>query len=92
MTVDSDSKGIPYLLVVKDSRTPEKISVESITSQFGLHQIINAPTHILKNSSWFVDLTFALKTKLSVESELKPHFPPSCDHHITYAKCSFEFI
>ena len=51
MTVDSDSKGIPYLLVVKDSRTPEKISVESITSQFGLHQITNAPTHILNNSS-----------------------------------------
>lgn len=51
MTGDSDSKGIPYLLVVKDSKTTEKISFESITSQSGLHQIINTPTHILKNSS-----------------------------------------
>ena len=92
MTVDSDSKRIPYLPVVKDSKTTEKHSLESITSQLGLHQIINAPTHILKNSFWFVDQTFALQIKLSVESELKPHFPPICDHHITYAKCNFEFI
>ena len=33
----------------KDSSTSKGISVESITLQSGLHQIINKPTHILEN-------------------------------------------
>ena len=61
MTLDLVSKKNPFLLVVlgdfnakpsqwhdKDSSTSEGISVENITSQFGLHQIINEPTHILE--------------------------------------------
>ena len=57
MTLDLVSKKNPYLLVVlgdfnaklkqwydKDSSTSEGISIENITSQFGLHQIINEPT------------------------------------------------
>ena len=61
MTLDFVSKKNPFLLVVlgdfiaklsqwhdKDTSTPERISVENITSQFGLHQIINEPTHILE--------------------------------------------
>ena len=64
MTLDSDSKKNLFLPVVlgdfnaklsqwhdKDSSTSEGISVEDITLQFGLHQIINEPTHILENSS-----------------------------------------
>ena len=69
MTLDLASKKNPYLLVVlcdfnakliqwydKDSSTSEGISNENITSQFGLHQIINEPTHILQNSSSCIDL------------------------------------
>ena len=64
MTLDLVSKKNPFLIVVlgdfnaklsqwhdKDSSTSEGISIENITSQFGLHQIINEPTHILENSS-----------------------------------------
>ena len=69
MTLDLASKKNPYLLVVlgdfnakliqwydKDSSTSEGISNENTTSQFGLHQIINGPTHILQNSSSHIDL------------------------------------
>ena len=69
MTLDLASKKNPYLLVVlgdfnakliqwydKDSSTSEGISNENTTSQFGLHQIINGPTHILQNSSSYIDL------------------------------------
>ena len=71
MTLDLVSKKNPFLLVVlsdfnaklsqwhdKDSSTSEGISVESIRSQYGLHQIINELAHILENSSWCIDLIF----------------------------------
>ena len=61
MILDFVSKENPFLLVVlgnfsatlnqwhdKDSNTSEGITVESIALQFGLHQIINEPTHILE--------------------------------------------
>ena len=52
----------------KDSSTSEGISVESITLQFGLHQIIVESTHILENSSSYIDLTFTSQPNLLVES------------------------
>ena len=42
----------------KNSSTSEGISIENITSKFGLHQIINEPTHILEDSSLCIDLIF----------------------------------
>ena len=62
MSLDLVSKENPFLLAVladfnaklsqwhdKYSSTAEGISVESSMSQFGLHQIINEPTHVLDN-------------------------------------------
>ena len=34
-------------------------ALENVTSQFGLHQVIKEPTHILHNSSSCIDLIFA---------------------------------
>ena len=60
MTLDLASRKNPFLLVVlgdfnaklsqwhdKDSSNSEGISVERITPQFWLHEIINESTHIL---------------------------------------------
>ena len=93
MTFDLVSKKNPFLLVVlgdlnaklsqwhdKDSSTFEGISVESITSQFGLHQIINEPIHILENSSSCIDLIFTSQPNLSVESGTQPSLHPNCHH------------
>ena len=62
MTLDLASKKNLFLLVVlsnfnaklspwhdKDSSTSEGTSIENITSQFRLNQIINELTHILEN-------------------------------------------
>ena len=38
--------------------TSEGAKIEFLTSQFGLHQIINEPTHVLENSSSCIDLIF----------------------------------
>ena len=105
MTLDLVSKKNPFFLVVlgdfnaklsqwhdKDSSTSEGISVESITSQFGLHQIINEPTHILENSSSCIDLIFTSQPNLSVESGTQPSLHPNCHHQIIYAIFNLEVI
>ena len=105
MTLDFVSKKNPFLLVVlgdfnaklsqwhdKDTSTPEGISVESITSQFGLHQIINEPTHILENSSSCIDLIFTSQPNLSVESGTQRSHHPNCHHQILYAIFNLEVI
>ena len=105
MTLDLESKKNPFLLVVlgdfnaklsqwhdKDSSTFEGISIESITSQLGLHQIINEPTHILENSSLCIDLIFRSQPNLSVESGTQPSFHPNCYHQIIYAKFNLEVL
>ena len=86
MTLDLVSKKNSFLIVVlgdfnaklsqwhdKDSSTSEGISIENITSQFGLHQIINEPTHILENSSSCIDLIFTLHIIYQSSQELSPH-------------------
>ena len=105
MTLDFVSKKNPFLLVVlgdfnaklsqwhdKDTSTPEGISVEIITSQFRLHQIINEPTHILDNSSSCIDLIFISQPNLSVESGTQPSLHPNCHHQIVYAIFNLEVI
>ena len=105
MTLDFVSKKNPFLLVVlgdfnaklsqwhdKDTSTPEGISVESITSQFALHQIINEPTHILENSSCCIDLIFTSQPNLSVESGTQPSLHHNCHDQIVYAIFNLEVI
>ena len=43
-------------------------TLENVTSQFGLHQVIKEPTHILHNSSSCIDLLFASQPNLIIES------------------------
>ena len=86
MTLDLVSKENPFLLVVlgdanaklsqwhdKDSSTSEGISVESITSQFGSHQVINESTHILENSSSCIDLILLRNLIYQSNQELSLH-------------------
>ena len=93
MTLDFVSKKNPFLTVVlgdfnaklsqwhdEDSSTSEGISVESIMSQFGLHQIINEPTHILENSFSCIGLIFTSQPNLSVESGTQPSLHPQTVH------------
>ena len=99
MTLDLASKKNPYLLSIlgdfiaklrqlydKDSSTSEGVSIENITSQFGLHQIINEPTHMLENSSSSIDLIFTSQPNLSVESGTQSSLHPNCQPQIIYTK------
>ena len=60
-----------------------------LTSQFGLNQIINEPTHITKNSSTCIDLLFTSETNLVIESGVHSSlYPlsPNCHHQIIFTK------
>ena len=50
-----------------DITTIEGEAIENISSQFGLHQVINEPKHILQSSSPSFDLIFPSLPKLITE-------------------------
>ena len=68
----------------------EGSTIESITSQFGLHQLINEPTHLLQNSSSCIDLIFTSQSNIVVESGVHPSYNPNYHHQIIFAKFDLE--
>ena len=56
----------------QDSTNSEGITIENVTSQFGLSQIISEATHILESSSSCIDLIFTTQPNLVVESDVHP--------------------
>ena len=58
LTLDTLADSNSHLIVVlkfkiwyiNDKTTTEDVKIEFVTSQYGLHQIINEPTHVLENS------------------------------------------
>ena len=69
-----------------DRTSFEGNTIESITSQFGLHQLINKPTKLLQNSSSCVDLIFRSQPNIVVEAGVHPSLHPNCHRQIIFAK------
>ena len=69
-----------------DSSTNEGIQIESLTSYYGLHQLITEPTHILPNSSSCIDLIFTSQPNLVLKSGVLASLHSNCHHNITFAK------
>ena len=69
-----------------DKTNFEDSIIESITSQFGLYQLINEPAHLLKNSSSCIDLIFTSQPNIVVESGVHPSFHPNYHHQVLFAK------
>ena len=83
MNLETLAQRNPFLMVVlgdfnakskhwcsQDSTNFEGITIENVTSQFGLSQIITEATHILESSSSCIDLIFTAQPNLVVESPL----------------------
>ena len=78
-------------LCCKSDKTSYKGSkIEGITSQFGLQQLINEPTHHTRNSSSCNDLIFASQPNLLMESGVHSSLHENCHHQIIYAKFNFK--
>ena len=99
MNLEVLSQKNPFLLTVlgdfnaksknwynQDKTSFEGSTIENITSQFGLHQLINEPTHLLQNSSSCIDLIFTSQPNLVIESGVHPSLHPNCHHQIIFAK------
>ena len=50
----------------QDKTNFEGDAIENLTSQFGLHQVIKEPTHILDTSFSFIDLIFTSRAALII--------------------------
>ena len=70
----------------KEKTSFEGNTIENVTSQLGLHQMINEPTHILPNSSSCIDLIFTSQPNMVIESGIHSSLPSSCHHQIVFAK------
>ena len=70
----------------KDKTSFEGNTIENVTSQIGLHQIINEPTHILPNSSSCIDLIFTSQLNMVIESGIHSSLHSSCHHQIVFEK------
>ena len=65
-------------------------TVDNTTKQYGLHQVIREPTHILDNTSSCVDLIFTSHPNLITESGVHPTLHPNCHHQIVYSKFNLQ--
>ena len=99
LTLDRVMKNTPYMMVLlgdfnanctnwykHDKTNFEGIAIENISSQCGLYQVINEPTHILENSSSCIDLIFTSQLNLITESGVHPSLHPNCHHQVIYTK------
>ena len=75
-----------------DKTNMEGNVIENITSQFGLHQLINEPTHILGNTSSCIDLIFTSQPNLVTESGVHSSLFPGCHHQIVFAKFNLQIF
>ena len=77
MVINSDLNLKSKHLCSQDSTNFEGITIENVTSQFGLIQIIMEATHILESSSSCIDLIFTTQHNLVVESSVQPSLHPN---------------
>ena len=73
-----------------DLSTSEGTQVDSLTTSYGLSQIISDPTHILPNSSSCIDLIFTNQPNLVTESGVHPSLHPKCHHQIVFTKLNLK--
>ena len=69
----------------KDKTSFKSNTIENVTSQLGLHHVINEPTHILPNSSLYIDLIFTSQPNMVIKSGVYSSFHSSCHHQIVFA-------
>ena len=64
-----------------DTTTSEGSKIEAITSQFGLQQIINEPTHVQGNNYVScIDLIFSSQPNLVISSGIHSTLLQNCHH------------
>ena len=104
LTLDSLAQKNPFLMVAlgdfkakssncyKGITSDEGRKTEALTSQNGLHQETNEPTHILNDSSSCIDLIFNSQPNLLIKPGVHPSLHPKCHHQIIFAKFNLDIV
>ena len=69
-----------------DATSLEGSKFDTITSSYGLNQLIQEPTHILNSLSSCIDLIFTSQPNLVMESGIHSSLHSNCHHQIVFAK------
>ena len=77
---------------VNDSNNTEEVSIDNLTSSYGLKQLIAKPTHILPTSSSCTDLLFTNQSNMVIDSGVFPSIHQSCHHHIVFANINLKIF
>ena len=64
----------------------EGMKLDCLAAEYDLKQVINEPTHLLKNSSSYIDLIFTSQPNLVMDAGIHPSLHASCLHQIVHAK------
>ena len=75
-----------------DSNNTEGVSIDNLTSSYGLKQLIAEPTHIVPTSSSCIDLLFTSQSNMVVNSGVFPSIHQSCHHQIVFAKVNLKIF
>ena len=78
--------------ICQDKTSFEGDAIKNLTSQFGLHQMIKEPTHILDTSSYCIDLIFTSQPNLIIESGVHSSLLSNSHHLIIFAKFNLDSV
>ena len=69
-----------------DIKNEEDKLFEPFTSDLGLHQLINEPSHFIGNSRSCIDVIFTDQPNLFLETGVHPSLHENCHHQIVHGK------
>ena len=75
-----------------DITSYEGSMIDAVTSNYGLHQLIQEPTHTLNLSSSCIDLIFTSQPNLVMESGIHSSLHPNCHHQVVFAKLNLSIL
>ena len=80
---DFNAKSKPWS--VNDTTTEDSTILKTVTSLYGMKQLISAPTHILQHSSSCTDLIFVNQPNLVIDSGIHTSLHQNC-HQVIFCK------
>ena len=75
-----------------DTTSREGSMIDAVTSNYGLRQLIQKPTHTLNSSSSYIDLIFTSQPNLVLESGVHSFLHPTCHHQDVFAKFNLSIL
>ena len=82
----------PHNWCKNDITSHEGSMIDAVMSNFGLHQLIHEPTHILNSSSSCIDLIFTSQPNSVMESGVHSSPHPNCHHQVVFAKFNLSIL